>query len=47
MRADMIVVLEPAIDDHLGLAGGRKPFSVEHLAAERSVKALVVAVLPR
>mgnify|MGYP001797803851 CR=1 FL=1 len=46
MRADMIVLLEPAIDDHLGLVGGRKPCSAEHLATQRAVKTLIVISLP-
>ncbi len=40
----MVILFEPLIDDSLGLTGGAKPFSVEHLSAKCSVDALVIAV---
>ena len=46
MRADVIVLPEPLIDDDLGLLGRREPLGVENLVPERSIEALVVAVLP-
>ena len=46
MGPDMVILFEPLIDDGLGLTGGAKPFSVEHLFTEGSVEALVVAVFP-
>ena len=47
MRADVIVLAEPAIDDRLGLSGCWEPFSVEYLTAEGAVEALVISILPR
>lgn len=46
MRADVIVLPEPRVDDDLRLTGRREPLGIEHLAAQRAVEALVVAVLP-
>jgi hypothetical protein len=46
MGPDMVILVEPWIDDSLGLAGGAKPFSVERLSAKSSIKALVIAVVP-
>ena len=42
----MIVLLEPVIDDDLGLLGRCEPFGIENLPAQCSVEALIVAILP-
>jgi hypothetical protein len=34
VRADVVVLLEPSIDDHLCLSGGREPFGAEQLAPQ-------------
>ena len=47
MRAHMIVLLEPLIDDGSGLLDARKPFRIEDFSAQRSVEALVISILPR
>lgn len=47
MRAGVIVLPEPTVDDDLRLFGGGEPFRVEHLPAQGTVKALVVSILPR
>ena len=47
MWADMIVLFQPGIDDHLGLFNGRKPFRIEDLSSESAVKAFVISILPR
>ena len=36
MRADVIVLSEPRVDDDLGLTCRREPLRVEHLAARRT-----------
>ncbi len=46
MRADVIVLPEPLGDDHTGLVDACKPLSIQNLVPERSIEALVVAVLP-
>ena len=46
MRADVIVLFEPLIDDALCLSGCCKPFGVEDFATQRSVKSLIVSILP-
>ncbi len=46
MVADPVVLFKPDIDDDPSLACGREPLGVEAFAAECSVEALVVAVLP-
>jgi len=46
MRTDMIVLPEPPVDDDLSLLCRGEPFGVEHLAAQSSVKAFVVSILP-
>ena len=46
MRSGVIVLLEPVIDDDLGLLSVRKPFSIENLPAQRPIEPLVVSVLP-
>ena len=46
MRADVIVLFEPLIDDGLRLSGCCKPFGVEDFTTKRSVEALIVSVLP-
>ena len=46
MRADLVVLPEPAVDDDLGLFGGREPLGIQNFASEGSVEARVVAVLP-
>ena len=45
--ADVIVLLEPAIYDDLGLTCSCEPLSIEHLAAERAVEMLVIPIFPR
>ena len=47
MRPDVVVLFEPLIDDGLRLSGCCEPFGVENFATQRSVKALIVSVLPR
>ncbi len=46
MVADPVVLFKPDTDDDPSLACGREPLGVETFAAECSVEALVVAVLP-
>lgn len=46
MRPDVVVLFEPLIDDGLGLTCCREPFGVEHFAAQCSVKAFIIAMLP-
>ena len=46
LRADVIVLSEPLVDDDLGLLCCGEPFGVEHLAAQSSVKSFVVSILP-
>ena len=46
MRADVVVLLEPTIDDDLRLSVLAN-HSALSTSAERAVEALVVAVLPR
>ena len=43
---DVIVLSEPLVDDDLSQLCRVEPFGVEHLAAQSSVKAFVVSVLP-
>lgn len=43
----MIVLLEPVIDDDLGLLGCGEPFGIEHLPAECAIEPFVVPILPR
>jgi hypothetical protein len=47
MRADVVVLPEPLVDDDLGLAGRDEPLGIEHLSAQRAIEPLVVAILPR
>ena len=47
MRPDVVVLSEPLIDDALCLSGCCKPFGVEDFATQRSVKSLIVSILPR
>lgn len=47
MWTNLIALLEPDIDDDLSLIGRMEPFHVQDLAAMRTIKALVVGVLPR
>ena len=46
MRADVVVLSEPLIDDDLGLLCRHEPFGIEYLAAQGSIEALIVSVLP-
>ena len=46
MRPDMVVRLEPHIDDRLGLFDARAPFCIQNLMTQSAVKAFIVAVLP-
>ena len=45
MRASVIVLLEPVVDDDLRLLGRFGPFRVQNLSTQRAVEALVVSVL--
>jgi hypothetical protein len=47
MRADVVVLPEPCVDDDLRPPGRREPLGVENFTPQRAVEALVVAVLPR
>ncbi len=46
MRAGVVVLVEPAIDDDLSLFRGCEPLGIEDFPAERSIETLVVPVLP-
>lgn len=46
MRAGVVVLSEPVIDDDLRLLGRREPLRVENLPAQRPVEPLIVSVLP-
>ena len=46
MRPYLVILFEPLIDDGLCMAGGIKPFCVEHFSAERAIEALVISILP-
>lgn len=46
MRSGMVVLLEPVIDDDLGLLCCGEPFGIEKLPSQRAVEPFVVAVLP-
>lgn len=41
IRAEMVVLLWPTIDEHLGMRGSGEPLRIEHLVAQRAVIALV------
>jgi hypothetical protein len=47
MRADVVVVFQPCFDDGFGLVNAHEPFGIKNFPAERSIEALVIAVLPR
>ena len=47
MRAHVIVLLEPVIDNDLSLLSRIEPFSIENFATQRTIEALIVSVLPR
>ncbi len=47
MRADLIVIPPPALDDDLGLLQGVKDFTVEQLIAELAVETLDEATRSR
>ena len=47
MRADAVVLFEPAIDDHLCLTRRPDPLGIEHPATEGAVETLIATVLPR
>ena len=47
MRADVIVLFKPCLDDDLSLPDGAEPFGIEYFPSQRAVEAFVVAVLPR
>jgi len=42
MRTDVIVLLEPLIDDDLRLVDGREPLGIEHFTAQRSVLLMIL-----
>jgi len=46
MWTDEVVLSEPLVDDDLGLLCRREPFGIKHLAAQGSIEALIVSVLP-
>lgn len=46
MGASVIVLLEPVIDNDLGLRRCREPLGIENLPAQCPVEPLIVAVLP-
>src|SRR5688572_24305390 len=46
MRAHVIVVLSPGLDDHLRLGPRAEPFEAQALVAELAVEALRDAILP-
>ena len=46
MRAGVIVLSQPLVNDDLSLLCCGEPFGVEHLAAQSSVKSFVVSILP-
>ena len=46
MRADVIVLLQPRVDDDLRLPCRREPLGIENLAPQRAVEALVITILP-
>lgn len=47
MRADVIVLAQPRVDDCLRVPGAREGLGSEHLAAPGSIEVLSVADLPR
>lgn len=47
MRAGVVVLSEPVIDDDLGLLGRREPLRIENLPPQCPIEPLVVSVLPR
>ena len=46
MRAHLVVVLAPRLDDDLGLGAGSEPFEAQALVAELAVETLGRAILP-
>ena len=46
MRADVVVLSEPLVDDDLSLLCCGEPLGIENLAAQRSIEAFAVPVLP-
>ena len=46
MRSHVIVLAQPLIDNDLCLSGRCEPLSIEHLATQGAVKALVISILP-
>src|SRR5471032_1363514 len=46
MRAHLVVVLAPRLDDDLGLGAGPEPFEAQALVAELAVETLRRAILP-
>ena len=46
MRPSVVVLLEPVIDDDLGLLGRREPLRIENFPAQCPIEPLVVSVLP-
>ena len=46
MWPDLVVLSEPDFGGDLSLFRAVEPFDVEHFSTERSIKALVVSVLP-
>ncbi len=45
MRADVIVLLEPRVDDDLGLLDRREPLGIQNLVPERPIEALTAALV--
>ena len=47
MRTHCVVVLPPALDDHLRLGARAEPFEAEAFVAELAIEALYDAILPK
>jgi len=46
MWSHVVVLSEPLVDDDLSLLCSGEPLGIENLAAQRSIEAFVVSVLP-
>jgi len=46
MRAGVVVLSKPMIDDNLGLLCCREPFRIQNFPAPCAIEPLVVSVLP-
>ena len=45
MRAGVVVLREPLIDDDLGMLCCRKPLGIQNLPTQRPIETLIVSVL--